>query len=382
MARKKNSPSLLDNISGDLGFNNPEKQEEITNMNDLILGKEDVDDLTEKEPDPKQETEDNKGSLDDDSEIPEEVLNRIENSSEPKENETSKEEEIKTEEEQEEIDPNEASMVGAFFDAFAESLNWDVTDEERPTSIDGIIKYIEDVVEENSKPEYSDERVAQLDQYIRNGGRFEDFYNNQSQSIQYDTLDMEDESNQKAVVREYMKLQGFSDEQINRKIERYEDADVLEDEASDAIERLKQIKEMQIQQAQAEQEHLRQAQEEQARQFMTDLNSSIASLDNIRGIAVPKEDRKALLDYITKTDADGLTQYQKDFNANIVNNLIESAYFTMKGDSLLGNAKRSGQSSAVSKLRTIMKHQSKNHSTINATDEKNPQAWEIASKWL
>lgn len=382
MARKKNSPSLLDNISGDLGFNNPEKQEEITNMNDLILGKEDVDDLTEKEPDPKQETEDNKGSLDDDSEIPEEVLNRIENSSEPKEDETSKEEEIETEEEQEEIDPNEASMVGAFFDAFAESLNWDVTDEERPTSIDGIIKYIEDVVEENSKPEYSDERVAQLDQYIRNGGRFEDFYNNQSQSIQYDTLDMEDESNQKAVVREYMKLQGFSDEQINRKIERYEDADVLEDEASDAIERLKQIKEMQIQQAQAEQEHLRQAQEEQARQFMTDLNSSIASLDNIRGIAVPKEDRKALLDYITKTDADGLTQYQKDFNANIVNNLIESAYFTMKGDSLLGNAKRSGQSSAVSKLRTIMKHQSKNHSTINATDEKNPQAWEIASKWL
>lgn len=382
MARKKNSPSLLDNISGDLGFDNPEKQEEITNMNDLILGKEDVDDLTEKEPDPKQETEDNKGSLDDDSEIPEEVLNRIENSSEPKEDETSKEEEIKTEEEQEEIDPNEASMVGAFFDAFAESLNWDVTDEERPTSIDGIIKYIEDVVEENSKPEYSDERVAQLDQYIRNGGRFEDFYNNQSQSIQYDTLDMEDESNQKAVVREYMKLQGFSDEQINRKIERYEDADVLEDEAGDAIERLKQIKEMQIQQAQAEQEHLKQAQEEQARQFMTDLNSSIASLDNIRGIAVPKEDRKALLDYITKTDADGLTQYQKDFNANIVNNLIESAYFTMKGDSLLGNAKRSGQSSAVSKLRTIMKHQSKNHSTINATDEKNPQAWEIASKWL
>ena len=382
MARKKNSPSLLDNISGNLGFDNPEKQEEITNMNDLILGKEDVDDLTEKEPDPKQETEDNKGSLDDDSEIPEEVLNRIENSSEPKEDETSKEEEIETEEEQEEIDPNEASMVGAFFDAFAESLNWDVTDEERPTSIDGIIKYIEDVVEENSKPEYSDERVAQLDQYIRNGGRFEDFYNNQSQSIQYDTLDMEDESNQKAVVREYMKLQGFSDEQINRKIERYEDADVLEDEAGDAIERLKQIKEMQIQQAQAEQEHLRQAQEEQARQFMTDLNSSIASLDNIRGIAVPKEDRKALLDYITKTDADGLTQYQKDFNANIVNNLIESAYFTMKGDSLLGNAKRSGQSSAVSKLRTIMKHQSKNHSTINATDEKNPQAWEIASKWL
>lgn len=382
MARKKNSPSLLDNISGDLGFDNPERQDEVTNMNDIILGKEDVDDLTETEPDPETEPEDNKGSHEDDSEIPEEVLNRMESSSEPEENDEHEEEETETEEVQEEVDPNEASMVGAFFDAFAESLNWDVTDEEKPTSIDGIIKYIEDVVEENSKPEYADERVAQLDQYIKNGGRFEDFYNNQSQSIQYEQLDMEDESNQKAVVREYMKLQGFNDEQINRKIERYEDADVLEDEAEDAIERLKQIKEMQLQQAQVEQEQARHAQEEQARQFMTDLNSSIASLDNIRGIAVPKEDRKALLDYITKTDADGLTKYQRDFNKDIVSNLIESAYFTMKGDTLLGNAKRSGQSSAVSKLRTIMKHQSKNHSTVNATDEKNPQAWEIASKWL
>ena len=40
---------------------------------------------------------------------------------------------------------------------------------------------------------------------------------------------------------------------------------------------------------------------------MTDLNQSIESLDNIRGTSVPKEDRKALLDYITKTDAEGKT---------------------------------------------------------------------------
>jgi len=131
---------------------------------------------------------------------------------------------------------------------------------------------------------------------------------------------------------------------------------MLAEEAEDAVTQLKQIKAAQLQRAMQEQEQARLAQEEQARQFMTDLNSSIASLNNIRGIAVPKEDRKALLDYITKTDADGLTQYQKDFNNNMVNNLIESAYFTMKGDALLGNAKRNGQTSAVSKLRTIMKH--------------------------
>ena len=381
MAKKKNSPSsLLDSISNDLGFDNPEGQEEVVNMNDIILGKNDVDNLTEKEtePDPEEETEDKDGNHEDDTEIPKEVLNRINNNSSSDSQEDDNDEEDLNQnvddnnDDQDTEDPNEAPVVGAFFDAFAEALNWDVADDEKPTSIDGIIKYIEDVVEENSKPEYADERIAQLDQYVKNGGRFEDFYSNQSQSVSYEQMDMEDESNQKAVVRDYMKMQGFTDEQISRKIERYEDADMLADEAEDAVEQLKAIK--------AEQLRIAQEQQEQAR--LTDLNSSIASLNNIRGIAVPKEDRKALLDYITKTDADGLTQYQKDFNKNIVNNLIESAYFTMKGDSLLGNAKRSGQTSAVSKLRTMMKHQTKNHSSLNATDEKAPQAWEIASKWL
>lgn len=89
---------------------------------------------------------------------------------------------------------------------------------------------------------------------------------------------------------------------------------------------------------------------------MNDLSAGISNLSDIRGIAVPKEDRKALYDYITKTDADGLTQYQKDFNGNMVNNLIESAYFTMKGDALLGTAKKNGQTTAAERLRTMMRH--------------------------
>ena len=292
--------------------------------------------------------------------------------------ESDDEEEVVTEE----VDPQEAIGVATFFDAFAEALHWDVDENEKPNTIEGLIDYINDVVETNSTPEYADDRIAQLDAYVKNGGNFEDFYRAQQQQIQFDNIDTEDESNQKTIVREYMRLQGFNDEQINRKIERYEDADMLGDEAEDALVQLKQIRAEQLRVAQEQQAAAQRNQEEQARQFMTDLNTSISQLDNIRGIAVPKEDRKALLDYITKTDADGLTQYQKDFNNNMVNNLIESAYFTMKGDALLGEAKRNGQTSAANKLRTMLRHQTKNHSTINASDEKQPQAWDIASRYL
>lgn len=372
MARKKkNSP--LDEALNMLGYDNPELSGGVTDMDDPDLsirdGESDVDDLTDdnNEPDPNEGTEDNNGNArDDDSDIPADVLNNINNnsnnSSEDNDADDDQEEDDaddlnnNNDDDDQQVESWETAQVGAFFDAFADELGWDVDDNDKPDSIKALIDYIGDMVEENSKPQYADERIEQLDQYVKNGGRFEDFYNNQSQTISYDNMDMEDESNQKAVVRDYMKLQGYDDEAINRKIERYEDADMLEEEAEDAVNRLKTIREQQLAEQQAYQEQVRQQQEAQAVQFMNDLNAGINGLSNIRGIAVPKEDRKALFDYITKTDADGLTQYQKDFNGNMVNNLIESAYFTMKGDALLGSAKRSGQTSAVERLRTTMRH--------------------------
>ena len=233
---------------------------------------------------------------------------------------------------------------------------------------------MEEVVDQNSKPTYADERIEQLDQYVKNGGKFEDFYQDQQKGLTYESIDLEDETNQKTAVRDYYKLQGLTDDQISRKIERYEDADMLEDEATDAVEYLKKYQAARLEEAKAQQEAQKQAYAQQTEKFMTDLNQSIGSLDNIRGISVPKEDRKALLDYITKTDAEGLTQYQKDFNGNLINNLLESAYFTMKGDALLGEAKRSGQTSAASKLRTMLKNQSRNHSSQNPSNNKQPLA--------
>lgn len=134
------------------------------------------------------------------------------------------------------------SNVGLFFDAFAEELGWDVADNDKPTNIQELVDYIGDMIEQNSAPQYADDRVAQLDQYVKNGGRFEDFYQRQQEALSLDNMDMEDESNQKAAVREYLKYQGYNDDQITRKIDRYEDSDMLEEEAEDALAQLKNIR--------------------------------------------------------------------------------------------------------------------------------------------
>lgn len=388
MARKKKNPlGDFENALNSLGFGGQEGGDSVTDIDNQDMVNQVLDDPNDDienldNPDTTV-TEDNKDTTtdpnvrEDDTEVPDNILNNTSDTNTVEENE----QEETVEDNNTEI-PGEAEQVGAFFDAFAEAAGWSVDDSERPKNVDEFVEYMSKVAEENSIPQYADDRIAQLDQYVKNGGRFEDFYQTQQRSMYYDNIDIEDESNQKAVVRDYYKLQGMNDEQINRKIERYEDADMLEDEATDAVNYLKAYEAQQAQYMAQQQEAQRQAQEQQAAQFVEDLTNGINGLADIRGIAIPKEDKKALYDYITKTDSDGLTQYQKDFNGNLVNNLIESAYFTMKGDALLGEAKRNGQTSAASKLRNMLRHQTKNHSSYNVGTEKQPQLLDIASRYL
>ena len=388
MARKKKNPlGDFENSLNSLGFGGQEGGDSVTDIDNQDMVNQVLydpnDDIENLDNPDTTVTEDNKDTTtdpnvrEDDTEVPDNILNNTSDTNTVEENE----QEETVEDNNTEI-PGEAEQVGAFFDAFAEAAGWSVDDSERPKNVDEFVEYMSKVAEENSIPQYADDRIAQLDQYVKNGGRFEDFYQTQQRSMYYYNIDIEDESNQKAVVRDYYKLQGMNDEQINRKIERYEDADMLEDEATDAVNYLKAYEAQQAQYMAQQQEAQRQAQEQQAAQFVEDLTNGINGLADIRGIAIPKEDKKALYDYITKTDADGLTQYQKDFNGNLVNNLIESAYFTMKGDALLGEARRNGQTSAASKLRNMLRHQTKNHSSYNVGTEKQPQLLDIASRYL
>lgn len=391
---KKDSP--LAKVLGDLGYDNTEAGESVSNMDDESDFKEpdqdtvtDVDNLDREEDrdqgddkplDQNNDTE-HDDPLKDNTDVPEDVLKDSNTQTDTNENQDIDDDQDSAKDNTNDVDqnPDEAKAVSAFFDAFAEANGWDVSDDDKPKTVEEITDYIKDVVDQNSTPQYADDRIAKLDQYVKNGGSFEDFYSNQSKELQYKDLDMEDESNQKAVVRDYLKLSGYDDESIKNKIERYEDADLLTDEANDAVARLQSIQQQQLEQAQQQQEQYQQEQMQKSQQFINDLTSNIQNLNDIRGIAIPKEDRRALFDYITRTDENGQTQYQKDFDDNAVNNLIESAYFTMKGDALLGEAKRNGQTSAASKLKTLLRHQTKNHSTYNA-DNRTRSVIDIASK--
>ena len=381
MAKKKNNiPTEFDNLLGNIGYNNPEEGGGVTDIDAVLQGEQpDVEELIKNEP-PVKDPEDgsNSGSddpnaHDDHTEIPEHIDNQVPPVEVPPVEEPEKID--KPEEDNQdptEADLIEAQQVGLLFEAVGNSLGWnmdEIDEKDKPLNTEQLAQYFADVVEQNSKPEYADERIQALDEYVRNGGKFEDYYRRQQEALTLDNIDLEDETNQKAVLRELMQRSGYSDEQINKKITRYEDSDVLYDEAEDALDRLKQIRQQEVEEAARQQEEYAKQQEEQSKAFYASVTKEINGLTNVRGIAVPKEDRKALFDYIFKVDQNGQSQYTKDFNKNLSKNLIESAYFTMKADSLLSTAKKSGESSAAEKLRNMLRHSAKNHSTFNADDK-------------
>lgn len=375
MAKKKNTiPSGFDDVLGNI-YSNAEQGEGITDMNTLLQGDTEIpfeeEKEDEKEPPVNTEdgnkTDDTKDSHEDNSDIPDDVIN---NTTTTTEEETATETEEETE--PSDADVVEAQQVGLLFDAIGQSLGWNVNDideKDRPLTVDDLTNYLAETVKQNSVPHYADERIQRLDEYVKNGGKFEDFYQKQSEGLSLENIDMEDEVNQKAVIRELLKYGNYSDEQINKKISRYEDADMLYEESEDALDRLKQIRKQEVEDAAKQQEEFAKQQEAQQKAFFDSVTKDINSLTDIRGIAIPKEDRRALFDYIFKVDQNGMSQYQKDFNENLSKNLIESAYFTMKADALISKAEKKGESSAADKLRNLLRHQQKNHSKYNVEDK-------------
>ena len=380
MARKKKDtiPSEFNDILGNI-YGNGEFGEGVTDLDNIDSATQLVEEDDNNEP-PVNKTEDGndtKGdtSNDDTSDIPQDVIDKMNGNdttdvdNDDHTNDDNHNDDNDDDHDVSDADVIEAQQVGLLFDAIGQSLGWnmdDIEEKDRPLTVDDLTKYFAETVRQNSVPEYADDRIQQLDEFVKNGGKFQDFYKIQSEGLSLDNIDMEDETNQKAVIKELLKHGNYTDDQINKKISRYEEADMLYEESEDALDRLKQIRKEELEEAARQQEEIARANEAKSKKFYEDVTNDINSLTNIRGIAIPKEDRKALFDYIFKVDQTGMSQYQKDYNKNLSKNLIESAYFTMKADALISNAKKDGESSAAEKLRNLLRHSSKNHSTFNA----------------
>lgn len=249
---------------------------------------------------------------------------------------------------------DESEAITAFFDTLSDKLGWDdVEEDEKPKTAEDLVEYFREVIEDNSKPDYASEEVEKLDEFVRNGGNLKDYFQIDA-DLDLDNINIEDdEVAQKAVVRMLLKEKGFNAKQIDKKISKYEDAGLLEDEAQDAIEDLKEIREEKKKQLLEDQQKQAKLAQRKQQEFFNNVMNEIKGMDNIYGITIPEKDKKALLEYIFKPNSQGVTKYQEDY-AKSLKNLVTSAYFTMKGDNIINIAKKEGKKDAIDNFKNSL----------------------------
>ena len=321
----------------------------------------------------------NKGNKEEEEDV-DDPKNKPSKKSKPEDNE-------EEEEEENDIDNNqgediESNAVTSFFEALSDKMGWELDeDEEIPQTPEELVEYFKDVIEENSVPQYASEEVEALDNFVKNGGNLRDYFQIDG-DLDLEEINIEDsEVNQKLVIKEFLKEKGFNAKQIEKKLTKYEEAGLLEDEATDALEALRDIKEQKKQELlEAQEKRAKELKKRQQEQFNT-VVSELKGMDNIRGIKIPQKDKQALLEYIFKPTADGKTQYQKDYSKS-VKNLLESAYFTMKGDTLLKAAKSEGSNAAINKFKNSLNRTGVSRKTKRQDNTSTESMWDSFARQL
>ncbi len=274
------------------------------------------------------------------------------------------------------------NVVSSFFEVLSDKMGWEINDEDDiPTTPEELVDYFQQVIEENSVPQYASKEVEDLDNFVKNGGNIRDYLQIDAE-IDLENIDItEDEGNQKLILKEFLKEKGFNSKQIEKKLNKYEDAGLLEDEAEDALEALKEIRANKKQQLLEEQQKAANKRIQDQRKYFDTVVNEIKGLDNIRGIKIPEKEKQSLLEYIFKPDADGLTKFNKDWSKS-VRNLIETAYFVKNGDALIKAAKTEGSNNAINKFKNSLNRTGISRKTKTQDNTSTQSMWDSFARQL
>lgn len=151
-----------------------------------------------------------------------------------------------------------------------------------------------------------------------------DQLNKQSTSAITADMDMDEESNQKLVVRETLREEGYDDDYINTQLEFLEDSGKLKMIAKKKYSKWEQENKYAYEQEIKRQEAEKRRREDAARQYRSDLNKYINETDNIGGLTLNKQDKKTLTSYLTdrvvKTqNAANITNFHADLGEVLQN---------------------------------------------------------------
>jgi hypothetical protein len=230
----------------------------------------------------------------------------------PTAEEKDSEEPVSEKEEESSDEEDEGDALRVFAELQREKGLIDYNDDEFEGNEEWLLAKVEDTV--NSKvQDYKDSMPSEIKYLLDNyedGVPLNNLLNMQSQEQVYESITLENveksEALQKNLVKDLLMKSGWSEERANKKIQRYEDAGVLYEEAEEALSSLvdvqKQQKEDYVVKQKEEQKQRIQAHEE----WLGDLKDHITKKEEILpGFQLSVKDKDNLYKGITKLDKNG-----------------------------------------------------------------------------
>lgn len=216
------------------------------------------------------------------------------------------------EEESSDEEEDEGDALRVFAELQREKGLIDYNDDEFEGNEEWLLAKVEDTV--NSKvQDYKDSMPSEIRYLLDNyedGVPLTNLLNMQSQEQVYESITLESveksEALQKNLVKDLLIKSGWSEERANKKIQRYEDAGVLYEEAEEALSSLVDVQKQQKEQYVVQQKEQQKQRIQAHEQWLGDLKDHITKKEEILpGFTLSVKDKDNLYKGITKLDKNG-----------------------------------------------------------------------------
>lgn len=261
------------------------------------------------------------------------------------------EEEPEQKEEQSENDLNE---FGAFAQFLAEQGLAEVEEGEEIKSDSDLAKVWAKSVGKGIQKDRDrlPEDAQKFLEFVDNGGNPSDFHKYYYGDGSFENFDISTEENQKYVIEESLRLEGYTDEEIKEELTDLEDLGKLDKKSATALRKLQKIESEQKQMLLEAQKSYAAEQESKRIAEWSNFKKGLFEKETIGGFKITPKAKNELWDYMTSpiNRKDGRTQYQIDSETNEDSRYMFAYLLKNKWD--IKSLEQQVQTKEVSKLKS------------------------------
>lgn len=228
---------------------------------------------------------------------------------------------------------DEDSLI-PLIEAIHQHNGWEFKEEDfEDGSMEGLMNFVGEVVQANSRPEYASAESARFDEFLRRYGpeKASEYLQANYGDMNYEEADFENEDVKKDLYRNYLReTTKFSDKKIEKEIQKAEDLGELDDEDNikEYKEYMVEAKEERAKAIEENAERERQRRYDDYQNYLSGQRDRIFKTDEIAGHTLTEKEKDDFFSFAYEVGKDGKTGYQRtrESDKDLDLKLLWSAY--------------------------------------------------------